>query len=922
LRTFPGKQSPTFRRVLGSALSLSTAIALAIPALTGCGGGGSSPSAITITGPAIDTIDPGDSASFTAAVTGGSTTAGVTWTLTNCSVSTCGSLSNSTTTGVTYTAPATVATAFTVTLTAAASAKSSITQTVALNVPINPAITTPAGALPGATFGAAYTTPLAATGGITPYTWTISQGALPTGLAISSTTGAITGSPTAGGTSSFSVTLTDSGSPALTATTAFTLTTVYPTLSITTTSLPHGTEGTAYSATLAATGGSNAYTWTVTAGTGLSATGLSLSPSGAITGIPTTGETSIPVTIQVTDSAGNTASATFTVTVTSVAFQGQVLSGTTPVNNATIQLYAAGATGNMSAATPMLTQTVISDGLGMFQLAGLYTCGQSSTGQTIPATAQLYLVASGGTTSTTSTTSNPALTMVTAVGPCTNLTSTSFDTINELTTAAAAWALSPFASSTTTLGATATNTLGLTNAFLDAALLANPDTGAAATLPTSLTVETAKLSALADALNTCTTGQGTACTALFTAATTATAAPTDTFAAALAITQNPGQNVAAIFATLPTTPPFPTTLTASPNDWTMSLTITGGGLFSPTALGIDSHSNIWVADEAGPLSAFNPQGTPLPSAPYGLDSSGVPYIVDIYGLAIDTSDNIWVTEENGYGGGSAGSVTEFYGVNNPATAIGSSPNGYGYGYGSVNFPVSIAADTNGNIFAANTVISSATEFSSSGAVINSYLGAGAGLGAQVNAIALDLNHGFWISNNELAIAHFSSTGTLLANVNCCSESLGIATDSAGDLWIADYLGGSDGRGAVAEAVTDSSNNTTVPISGLTTGGINYPGTVAVDSAQNVWLTNRGNNSITELAGIKSTLPIATAISPSTGVYTTGGYGLDAGLDEPYTLLPDRSGNLWVSNEYADTVTMFFGLAAPTVTPLQPVPTAP
>jgi hypothetical protein len=188
LRTFPGKQSPTFRRVLGSALSLSTAIALAIPALTGCGGGGSSPSAITITGPAIDTIDPGDSASFTAAVTGGSTTAGVTWTLTNCSVSTCGSLSNSTTTGVTYTAPATVATAFTVTLTAAASAKSSITQTVALNVPINPAITTPAGALPGATFGAAYTTPLAATGGITPYTWTISQGALPTGLAISSTT--------------------------------------------------------------------------------------------------------------------------------------------------------------------------------------------------------------------------------------------------------------------------------------------------------------------------------------------------------------------------------------------------------------------------------------------------------------------------------------------------------------------------------------------------------------------------------------------------------------------------------------------------------------------------------------------------------------------------------------------------------------
>ena len=117
-------------------------------------------------------------------------------------------------------------------------------------------------------------------------------------------------------------------------------------------------------------------------------------------------------------------------------------------------------------------------------------------------------------------------------------------------------------------------------------------------------------------------------------------------------------------------------------------------------------------------------------------------------------------------------------------------------------------------------------------------------------------------------------------------------------------------------------NTSVPISNLTTGGINYPGTVAVDSAQNIWFVNRVNNSITELAGINSTLPVGTAISPSTGVYSTGGYGLDANLGGPYSLLPDRSGNLWISNEGFDTVTMFFGLAAPTVTPLQPIPTAP
>src|SRR6202044_448393 len=141
---------------------------------------------------------------------------------------------------------------------------------VTLSVPINPAITTPAGALPGANFGAAYTASPAATGGITPYHWSITAGALPTGLAITSTTGAITGASTSAGTASFTVTLTDSGNPALQASTAFTITTVYPPLSVTTTSVPNGVEGTPYSATLTATGGtSTGYTWSVISGTGL-----------------------------------------------------------------------------------------------------------------------------------------------------------------------------------------------------------------------------------------------------------------------------------------------------------------------------------------------------------------------------------------------------------------------------------------------------------------------------------------------------------------------------------------------------------------------------------------------------------------------------------------------------------------------------
>ena len=877
--------------------------------LTGCGGHATAPSTIAITGPMSDTVDPGNTASFTSVVTGGPSDAGVTWTLTGCTASSCGALSNVTLFAVTYTAPATVATAFTVTLTATSTAKNSIAQTVTLSVPASPSITTAAGALAGATVGTAYSITLAGTGGITPYTWSITQGALPGGLTLSSA-GVISGIPSSVGTASFTVTLTDSGQPALTATAAFTITTIYPPVSITTTALPNGVEDTSYNASLAATGGSGAgYTWTVTSGTALSAVGLTLAPSGTITGTPAAGENSTPLTVRVTDSAGNTATATLSLTVTSAAFTGQVLSGTTPVNGATIQLYAAGSAGNASAATPMLTQTVITDAIGRFTLSGLYACGQSSTHSTIAGSNQAYLVATGGTTSTTTTTSNPALILVAAIGPCSNLASTPQFTLNELTTAAAAWALAPFSSSATNIGATSTNTLGITNAFLDAAFLANPATGAAATLPAGLTVEMGKLAALADALNSCTTGTGATCTPLFAAATpTNGTSPADTFTAALNIVHHPGQNVAAVYAAIPASPPFATSpLTASPNDWTMSLTVTEGGLASPTALGIDSLNNIWVANQNGPLSAFNAQGTPLSTTGYGAGS-----IAQVYGLAIDPSNNIWVSNYNGGGGG--GSITEFNGVNNPAT-LGTS-NNYN---DSICYPRGLASDTNGDIFVANEECSSATVLNSSGTAIDPYLGESFGLGAKPFFLAVDATHGVWLSDSDNTIAHISApstaypNGQLLSHPDCCYASLGLATDAQGNVWVANYLNssfsevGPDGTVLINQQVIDSNAAT--------------PYAAAIDAAQNVWFTDLDGDTILEVAGASATKP-GTELSPSAGVYNHGGFGLDAGLSEPSGVVPDRAGNLWVSNEGMDTVTMFFGLSTPTISPLQPVPTAP
>lgn len=87
------------------------------------------------------------------------------------------------------------------------------------------------------------------------------------------------------------------------------------TLTITTSNLPAGTVGTAYSQTLAATGGTTPYTWSRTSGT--IPAGLSLnSATGEISGTPTAAASG-SITFKVTDSAAKTASKTLSLTINS-----------------------------------------------------------------------------------------------------------------------------------------------------------------------------------------------------------------------------------------------------------------------------------------------------------------------------------------------------------------------------------------------------------------------------------------------------------------------------------------------------------------------------------------------------------------------------------------------------------------------------
>ncbi|GAA4608998.1 hypothetical protein GCM10023107_89430 [Actinoplanes octamycinicus] len=195
--------------------------------------------------------------------------------------------------------------------TAAGSSNVTVTVTdaklIAKSVAFTWAVTAPLQATnPGAqysTTGAAVSKTLTAAGGTGSYSWTATG--LPAGLMINAQTGAVTGTPTTAGSTSASVTVTDTAGR--THNVAFAWTVSAP-LAVDNPGAQTGTTGTAVAKTVTAKGGAGPYTW---AATGLPA-GLMINvQTGVVSGTPTTaGSTSASVTV--TDAAGRTSSTTFT----------------------------------------------------------------------------------------------------------------------------------------------------------------------------------------------------------------------------------------------------------------------------------------------------------------------------------------------------------------------------------------------------------------------------------------------------------------------------------------------------------------------------------------------------------------------------------------------------------------------------------
>ncbi|MDE1163251.1 MAG: hypothetical protein PW792_15110 [Acidobacteriaceae bacterium] len=618
-----------------------------------------------------------------------------------------------------------------------------------------------------------------------------------------------------------------------------------------------------------------------------------------------------------------------------LAIKGRAFGGLQPVIGSTIQVYTPGTTGYGTGATLVSTSSATTDSNGFFNLTGTYTCASS--------TEPVYVVATGGNPGLSSGTNNAAIKLVLAFSTCSALQSSSYVWINEVTTAAAAYSLSQFATTSTTglsasgvIGAPNTTQaqLGLANAFGTVANLAGSADGNAVTTKTltsslgsiTVTPEAAKLNTVANILAACVNSDGSGdspCATLFGGITpSGGTTPTDTFQAAVMMNLNPTLGLSTLYGLQTATSPYiANSLSGTPNDWSLGVNFSAGLSATQTlinganGIAVDSGGNVWIinynssATATESMTEFSPNGTPLVN-PFssGATSPASMAAASPRNLAIDTNNNVYVTTSSGSGYLFQWNPTSSTGS---YIAVGSQPYGIAID-GSNNIFVSHNSGTTygfeeylGGTLAASSQyrypFNSINQYAALTTTGNLFLAQGSTASAQVlQASAItpgSCTTGPCTSTNDssLAVTYTPITsGTI-------STPYGLAAGSGGGMWVSD-----NGVSSVTYIVGGTGTSLGSSASFAT------PRYVAVDGNNNAWFTNRGTTSISAIT------TTGTILSP-----TTGSVGFQhTGMSTQNGIAVDPSGNVWVANGATSTsaaaqnsIFEMVGSAAPTVTPI-------
>ena len=576
-----------------------------------------------------------------------------------------------------------------------------------------------------------------------------------------------------------------------------------------------------------------------------------------------------------------------------ISLSGTVHGGSQAITGASIQLWTVGTTGYGSTGS-VVTSTSSGAG-GSFALPS-YTCS--------PAGELVYLTATGGNPGLPSGT-NSQISLLTALGPCSGLSSNQKVEIDEATTVASVYALAQFMSSSGSIGSYSANTVGITNAFATVNNLVSTSTGAVLTYTPAGNglVPNPELNTLANILAYCvnsaggTAGSNTNCGKLFTDTTVNSVAPANTLQAALNIALNPVNS--SIFSLVSTSGPFQPTLSASPNDWSVAV-MYGGTYPGTTGVAIDARGNVWTTAAGG-----SGNGAVVELTPLGAVAANSPLLAGVdgfTGIAVDLGNNAWTSNNN------TALIREFF---------------QGGGYtGAFQLqetagPKGLAVDLNNHIWVVNSSSNTVSEFSNQGAGSKGISPSGGYIGGSLSSpvgVAPDASGNVWVTDSNGASLTKITTGGSVSGYSGSSlnGAAGIAVDTSGDLWVTDA-----GNSSVVE-FNSAGTQTTVASPG---GSLSSGGTLdAVDGANHIWVANASSGTLSEFNSS------GTVLSPTTGLQAAPvatSYYTGTALKQPYAVAVDLSGNVWVSNQNPPQiasnlnagVTEFIGLGAPTIQPL-------
>jgi uncharacterized protein YjiK len=300
----------------------------------------------------------------------------------------------------------------------------------------------------------------------------------------------------------------------------------------------------------------------------------------------------------------------------------------------------------------------------------------------------------------------------------------------------------------------------------------------------------------------------------------------------------------------------------------------------PSTVAVDTTGNVYVADtENHTIRKITPAGVVstlagLAGIPGTNDGTGDLARFDYpFGVAVDNAGNVYVGDS---GNETIRMITPSGGVSTLAGLAGSSGTNNGTGSAArFDDPAGVAVDSTGNVYVADEYNDTIREIAPGG-IVTTLAGYPEGYGTSDG----------------------TNSGALF------SEPEGVAVDSAGNLFVADTFDDKirkitpQGTNWVVTTLAGVADETGSANGTGSTAQFDYPSGVAVNSSDIVLVADLDNNEIREVtqAGVVTTLAGMTN-SPS----SADGTGGAAGFYSPEGLAVDTAGNVYVADEFADTI---------------------